>query len=353
LVEQWSLAEWEHHVRLARRLRLLGRLGESVMAAGLLDRVPAQPRRHLEAEVRFSRWRTGALLWTLERVGVALADAPYPLVLLKGAAYAGQNLPIAMGRLPSDADVLVPKYAIADAQRRLSAVGWKELELDEHDRQYYHEWSHEVPPMRHDLHGLELDLHHNILPPVAHTRVDAQKLLTRLMPSCWPRWQVLGSADQVLHSAAHLFHDSEARDRVRDIVDLDGLLRHFGTDSSFWDHLISRAQEMGLCDPLALACHFAGGWLGTPVPKQAMAEIRRLGPAAWHRAWLVPMMSALLIPTEPDNRPALSQSLAAHGLLMRYHYRRMPLSLLLPHAWHKAQQWLRQVPATSVDLPRR
>lgn len=350
---RWTLSEWEHHIRLARRLRLLGRLGEAVISEGLVDAVPAQARRHLVAEVRFSRWRTGALVWALERVGLALREAPYPLVLLKGAAYMGQQLPIALGRLPSDADVLVPKHAIADAQQRLGLAGWKEIELDDHDQRYYHEWSHEVPPMRHEAHGLELDLHHNILPPVAHARVDAAKLLSRLQPSCWPRWQVLDPADQVLHSAAHLFHDSEARDRVRDIVDLDGLLRHFGAGPAFWGRLVDRADELGLGEPLALACHFTTRWLGTPVPEAALKDIRRMGPGAWQRAWLVPMMTALLRPTEPDARPALAQSVAARGLLARYHYRRMPLSLLLPHAWHKAAQSFRRAQPAAIDPPRR
>ncbi len=104
---------------------------------------------------------------------------------------------------------------LPDAQARLLAAGWQVLELDEHDRRYYREWSHEVPPLRHPQHRMELDLHHNILPPVARTRVDADVLLARLQPSKWPDWQVLHPVDQVLHSAAHFSWISEARDRVR------------------------------------------------------------------------------------------------------------------------------------------
>jgi HAMP domain-containing protein len=331
----WTLPEWEHRIRLARRLRLLGRLAESLDAARIIDRVPAPAARHLVAELRYTRWRSGALVWALERVARLLADAPYPLVLLKGAAYIGQDLPIAKGRMPSDVDILVPREHIADAQSRLAAGGWSETELDAHDQRYYHEWSHEVPPMRHDLHGLELDLHHNILPPVAHTRVDAARLLAHLQPSQWPRWQVLQPVDQVLHSATHLFHDSEARDRVRDIVDIDGLLRHFGRDPAFWDALVVRADELGFQDALAVGCHFARAWLDTPVPHGAWRRIRDAGPGAVHRAWLLPLMRTLLTPTDPDARPPLRQDIAAQLLLVRYHYRRMPLRILLPHLWHK------------------
>ncbi len=331
----WSLGEWERTIRLARRLRLLARLAQALTDAGLLEQVPLQPRRLLLAEQRLSLARTTAMTWALKRVGDVLGDAAYPAVLLKGAAYIGQALRIAAGRMPSDVDILVPHSHLEDARARLVEAGWSETELDEHDRQYYREWSHEIPPMRHPVHAIELDLHHNILPPVARTRVDAGMLLQRLRPSHWPAWQVLCPQDQVLHSAAHLFQDSEARDRVRDLVDLDGLLRHFGAEPGFWAELTSRAQALGLSEQLALACHFCTGWLGTPVPEEAARAIAALGPSAMRRAWLLPLLARILTPTEPDDMPALSQDLAATALLARYHYNRMPMRLLLPHLWHK------------------
>jgi hypothetical protein len=259
----------------------------------------------------------------------------YPRVLLKGAAYIGQGLPIAAGRLPSDLDILIPLAHLPDALARLEQAGWSAGEVDEHTRRYYHEWSHEVPPMTHPLHRIELDLHHNILPPVARTHVDANLLLDRLQPSRWTAWQVLDPVDQVLHSAAHLFLDSEARDRLRDLVDMDGLLRHFGASQGFWDRLAPRAQSLGLTEELALACHFSTRLLGTPVPQSTARSIAALGPSALRRAWLLPLLGAILTPTEPDDRPRRTQDLAATLLLTRYHLNRLPLRLLLPHLWHK------------------
>ncbi len=337
LALQWPPEEWQRVVRLARRLRLLARLAEALEGAGLLDQVPAPARRHLLAEQRVSRWRTGAMLWALERVARALDGTPYPRVLLKGAAYAGQALPLAAGRLPSDVDILVPAAHLQDAQQRLQDAGWAAYELDSHDQRYYREWSHEVAPMRHPAHAIELDLHHDILPPIARTHVEIGLLLSRLAPSRWPGWQVLDPLDQVLHSAAHLFHDSELRDRVRDLVDLDGMMRHFGQQPDFWPQLVLRARELGLCESLALACHWTTRWLGTPVPAEVQAEIVRLGPTRWQRAWMLPLLRRVLTPTEPNALPAWSQSAAAIVLLARYHRNRLPLRLLLPHLWHKVR----------------
>lgn len=350
LALQWSLAEWEYVVRLARRLRLLARLGASLEAAGITDRVPAPVRRHLLGEQRLSSWRTQAMVWALDRIGATLGSQPYSRVLLKGAAYIGQDLPIAVGRLPSDVDILVPQAHLPDAQARLLAAGWQELKLDEHDRRYYREWSHEVPPLRHPQHRMELDLHHNILPPVARTRVDADVLLARLQPSKWPDWQVLQPVDQVLHSAAHLFLDSEARDRVRDLIDLDGLLRHFGTQVSFWPELVERAQSIGLTEPLALACHFCVSWFATPVPEEILTRVAGLGPSALRGAWLLPVIGRILTPTGPDQSAPWQQEVAAGIFLARYHRNRMPLRLLVPHLWHKLRPKVRSVDAAGVVL---
>ena len=324
-------------MRLGRRLRLLGRLAESLSAANLLDCVPPQPRRHLVGELQLSRARTAAMLWTMDRVAAALNEAPYPRVLLKGAAYVGQDLSISTGRLPSDLDILVPKIDISDAQLRLKSAGWNEVELDNHDRRYYYEWSHEVPPMWHPLLTVELDLHHNILPPVGRTPIDADVLLSRLQPSKWATWQVLHPLDQVLHSAVHLFLDSEARDRMRDLVDLDGLFRHFGAHPDFWRDLPERAQELGLGESLALASHYTAIWLDTPMPEGFLRTIAAKGPTGWRRASLLMMFDRILIPTEPDQAAPWLQDIAAALQLVRYHRQRMPIGSLLTHVWHKVR----------------
>lgn len=336
-VLHWSLGEWDHAIRLSRRLRLLGRLAEAVACSVGMTGLPEPVARQLQAEINFSRWRTRTLCWALEHVATAWADAPYPRVLLKGAAYIAQDLTIARGRLPSDIDVLVPRDRIADAQSRLVAAGWREVALDAHDRHYYHELSHEAPPMRHPRHGLELDLHHNILPPVARTHVDAALLLERVQASPWPGWHVLHPVDQVLHCAAHLFQDSELTDRLRDLVDLDELLRCHGSNASFWQQLPSRARQIGLGVPLALGCHFATHWFKTPMPAEAGESLNAMLPGRLQRAWLFPALEATLRPTAPDDRPSAAQRLGALALLARYHTTRMPLRHLLPHLWHKAR----------------
>jgi hypothetical protein len=332
-VLDWSLADWDRVVRLARRHRLLARLACRIDAAGLGQAVPAPVRSHLRAARTLSEYRMRALRWAAERLPEMLDHPSHPLVLLKGAAYIAQGLPIADGRLPSDLDILIPKRHLVEVRFRLAAAGWREPALNEHDRRYYLEWSHELPPMTHPRHGVELDVHHNILPPRDGRMPDADRLFERLLPSRLPPWQVLCPVDQFLHSAAHLFFDSEPRDRVRDLVDLDGLVREFAGRATFWDELSARALELRLAEPLVLACRFTSSWLGTPVPEPLRSSPP--GASAASPAWVRAAMAAVLTPTEPDRQDALGKRLASAALLARYHWHRMPLRRLVPHLWRK------------------
>lgn len=332
----WTLPAWSRVVRLARSLRLLARLAEALGDADLDDQLPHPVRQHLVAERRRSRARLRSLNWTIDNVGLALRRLAAPKVLLKGAAYVGQQLPIARGRLPSDLDILVPKASLTQAQELLAAQDWQEVDLDAHDQRYYRDWSHEVPAMHNARFELELDLHHGILPPVAATTVDPALLLARCVPSGVPGWQVLCPVDQVLHSAAHLFLDSELRGRIRDLVDLKGLMEWFGRHPAFWADLEERALELGLEAPLAQALHYTQSWVAADVPPALQERMRRRALPPLKQAWLLPLLDTVMLPPEPDDDEPVARRMAARCLLARYHWNRLPLHLLVPHLLHKS-----------------
>lgn len=327
----WTLAEWQLAVHQGRRLRLLARLARALEAADLLGQVPEQPLRHLRAELHLSRWRTAALSWTQEQVGEALRPLGARAVLLKGAAYLAQELPNAPGRLPSDLDILLPREQLARAAELLQRAGWREKDLDEHDRRYYLEWSHELPPMHHPVLPLELDVHHNILPATRRLRIDAARLFDAVRSVGNGPWAVLAPADQLLHCAAHLFFDAEPRDRVRDLVDFDALLRHFGAVPGFDEGLVTRAAELGLREPLTLGLRFAAGWFDAPLPaplRAAMAGGPRL--VAVHG-----LMRRLILPGPPGEPAPPGQGVAAALVMARYQLDRLPPRVLAAHLLHR------------------
>lgn len=57
----------------------------------------------------------------------------------------------------------------------------------------------------------------------------------------------------MLHSACHLFHEGEWGHGLRDLVDLDAMLRAFAAEPGFWSTLLVRAQDLNLGRPLYLA----------------------------------------------------------------------------------------------------
>ena len=71
------------------------------------------------------------------------------------------------------------------------------------------------------------------------------------------RLRVLCPADMVLHSATHLFHNEDLSQGLRDLADLDSLLRHFGQEPGFWEELPRRAAELDLARPLYYGLRYA------------------------------------------------------------------------------------------------
>jgi hypothetical protein len=146
----------------------------------------------------------------------------------------------------------------------------------------------------------------------------------------------------ILHSTTHLFFDGEFHHGLRDLVDLDDLVRHFAAqDAGFWATLADRAFEMDLARPLHYGLRYAQRILGTPVPAEVTAALRSAGPNPLLRPVMDALFSRALMPEHPSCSDALTP-LSRWLLYVRGHYLRMPLRLLIPHltrkAWRRAEK---------------
>ncbi|HVC11496.1 MAG TPA: nucleotidyltransferase family protein [Burkholderiales bacterium] len=341
----WPLARWEALVRQARRANLLSRLAVLLDADGLLQSVPEAPRAHLDAARTVSQAQEEAVRREVAYVYQALAPTGAEIVLLKGAAYLFAGLPAARGRVFSDVDILVPGVALGQVEAALMLHGWATTHHDPYDQRYYRRWMHELPPMQHITRGTVLDVHHAILPTTARLKPDSAKLLAASRPLAGePRLRVLAPADMVLHSATHLFFNEELGSGLRDLADLDSLLRHFGRQPGFWEQLAGRAREMDLTRPLYYALRYATRILRTPVPATALraAEIGRPSPLL--RRLMDVLYLRALRPDHPGAADRLTP-LARHSLYVRAHWLRMPPVLLVYHLGVKA--FRRESPGTA------
>ena len=210
------------------------------------------------------------------------------------------------------------------------------VRVEERDERYYRKWMHEIPPMRHVKRGTVIDVHHAILPKTARIKVDSDRMREAAVavPGTEGVW-TFAPVDMVLHSATHLFHEGELDNGLRDLVDLDSLLRHFGTRAEFWEQLVPRAIDVGLTRPLYYALRHASQMLLTPVPPAVMEAASVGAPGAMLGAFADFSYRRALLPDHAtcDDR----WTPVARGLLfLRSHWMRMPLPLLLYHLARKA-----------------
>lgn len=329
-------SEWEGLLRTARRANLLSRVACIVHDIGYLEQLAPKVRDHLGSALRVAESNQLSVLQEVRKVRSALAEQRVPVVLLKGAAYIAGELAPAPGRLLSDIDIMVPVGQLQVAERELVAHGWMPTKFDTYDQRYYRQWMHELPPLRHLERGTNLDVHHTILPPTAALKPDVSKLWAEVV--ALPSYEgvfVLSPADMVLHSATHLFHDGELENGLRDLVDMDALIRQSDNDGSFPERLVQRAIELDLSRPLFYALRYCTALLGTPFPEQASILAEKNGSPG---SLLVRLMDILIVRSICavfiSETPKMTH-IAKFAMYVRSHYLRMPIYLLIPHLIRK------------------
>jgi hypothetical protein len=262
-------------------------------------------------------------LWEAEMARRALAPLGVPVILLKGTAYAAAGLEAGRGRSIGDLDILVPRAALPDVERALLAAGWEWVKEDSYDDQYYRRWMHELPPLIHRERDRMIDVHHAILPLTARPKPDMGAMIADRV-ALGNGLSVLSSPDMIVHAAAHLFADGDLAGGLRNLWDIDRLLREFaGRDPGFWPVLRERSTRHGLLQAVARAVRLAHRLYGTPSgwggsnAADGLYRRRLLARDGWGRS----------------RRP-----LTRLGFYVRSHWLRMPPGMLARHLWVKARK---------------
>lgn len=335
-VANLTLAEWDLLIRQARSADLLGRIAERINDLGLMGRVPPAPRMHLESVRVLVAAQSRAVRREVGSIVAALSSLGHEVILLKGAAYLLAELPPASGRLFTDIDILVPRARLPKVESELMLHGWISTHRHPYDQRYYREWMHELPPMQHIERQTVIDVHHAIVPATARLKSDAAAIIAAAVPVAdQPGVRVLAPTDMVLHSATHLFYNEEFSHGMRDLSDMDLLLRHFGVDADFWAQLLKRAEQLGLMRPLYYCLRHAVRIFATPVPAAVMQATVRTAPAPWVAGLMDLLWTVALRPPHPSLAGPFD-SVADSLLYYRAHWVKMPLPLLAYHILHKA-----------------
>jgi hypothetical protein len=293
-------------------------------------------RAHLESARVLTSHQRQAVAWETRHIGEALIPLGVPVILLKGAAYAMADLAAARGRLFGDIDVLVPRDSLNQAEAALMLHGWGSGGTDPYDVRYYRRWMHELPPMAHRKRGTVVDVHHNILPLTARHCPSVELLLNASIPVSGTGFHVLSPCDMIIHSATHLFHEGELQNGLRDLFDLDALIRELSLDQAdFWSILTARARTLGLAWPLHLALRYAQSMLGTEVPNEVCGELARASKLGGSAQRILDAMYSRALKPDHSLCDDLSTQVARVGIYLRSHYLRMPIGLLSRHLGRK------------------
>ncbi|WP_323744858.1 nucleotidyltransferase domain-containing protein [Noviherbaspirillum soli] len=334
-LRELSLAEWDLLLRQARAAQLLARIA-LLAKRHAPDAIAPQAVPHFEGALLVAQRHREAVEWEITQIGQALGSAGLPLILLKGAAYLAAGAPAASGRSFADIDILVPKARINQAEAALMMHGWATSHHSAYDDRYYRAWMHELPPMQHGRRMTVVDVHHAILPTTASSKPDSARLIAAARPLPGrPGVLVLAPVDMVIHSACHLFHEEELEKGLRDLSDLDLLLRDFATLPGFWSELLARASELDLERAVFYALRFSAHLLGTPVPPATLQAAARLAPGPMTMRLMDALYGRALLPHHPSCGDGFT-GLARRLLFVRAHWLRMPPGLLVRHLAHKA-----------------
>lgn len=313
-----EVRDWTSLLTVARAESLIGSLAWRLEHS----EVPQKVAEILELARQDSDQARAQALWEAEMARRSLAPLGEPVVLLKGTAYAAARLDAGLGRSIGDLDIMAPRDSMDSVQEALLAAGWEWVKEDEYDDLYYRRWMHELPPLIHKERDRMIDVHHTILPLTARPKPDAAAMLADsvVLPD---GLRILSPADMVIHSAAHLFADGDLAGGLRNLWDIDRLLRGFAADDpDFWSKLDERAKGHGLLSAVNRAGRLANDLYATPIPEgwrirggaDALFKARLLARNGWGQA----------------TRPALR-----FAFYVRSHWLRMPPAMLARHLWTK------------------
>ncbi len=293
------------------------------LIASLALRVEGQPVPPRAAEI-LADARAAAeqgrvrALWEAEMAWRALAPLDVPVVLLKGTAFVAADMEAGQGRFIGDLDILVPRDRLDEVEQALLGVGWVWVKDNPYDALYYRQWMHELPPLIHRDRDRMIDVHHTILPPTAKPKPDAAALIgdSIALPT---GLRILLPHDIIVHAAAHLFADGDLAGGMRNLWDIDRLVRQFGAGEA----LMERARLHGLVPAVTRALRLTAHIYGTPVDAGRL----RLSDRFYARRLLA-----------RDGWGRETRKLTRLAFYIRSHWIRMPPLLLARHLWIKARR---------------
>ncbi|MCG7499394.1 nucleotidyltransferase family protein [Vibrio sp. Of7-15] len=265
-----------------------------------------------------------------------LTPITHPFVYLKGAAYHLAGFEEFSGRFIGDIDILISEESLPRTEKVLMGSGWITTKINSYDNKFYREYSQEIPPLKHLERGTELDVHFNILPKTLKQSRPGEIWLNHSIPlsDSNPNCRILKPEAMVLHSAIHLFYESEYHKGTRDLYDLYLLFTRFQKDPSFWHNLIQTTDELDNGDAIFIALRYCASIFHLSVPAHVISHYQQFSANSAYQMMLDLAFTRIFCCSFPPDKQ-LGHVQTETFLYLRGHLKRMPLKLLIPHLTRK------------------
>jgi hypothetical protein len=244
-----SAADWTDLLQQARSLGLTAQLRALFVRNSLFQQLPATVQRHCDWGWRYYQKQQASLFNELLQLEPCLAQASYPCVLLKGAAYQALGLAVSEGRLYSDIDLLVYRQQLNDCKAKLFFAGFFEPEMSAYDKHFYLELSHENPPLYHVKRGTAIDLHFALFPLAGQKKLATEHVFQHANPIASSCLQTPSLSYLYIHAAIHFFWQEEQHKLVKDLIDLDLLCSELA-GQQLLTQLLCDSEQFGALEPV-------------------------------------------------------------------------------------------------------
>lgn len=319
----------------ARYFNMLAQLKPVFGTSGEWDALSPKVKQHINAAYTIFTHQQTRLLYEKRHFQQLFCSLNIEWTYLKGAAYHLAHFPEFHGRLMSDIDILVKESSLPKLEKALQKQGWLPTHLNDYDQKFYRQWSQEIPPMRHLHRRTELDLHFNIVPKTLKESPDPILLLAQTLEIDVSSGKILNPPAMVVHSAIHLFYESDFSKGTRDLYDLYLLLTKFSTQPDFWKDLMRLQTQIGNGDSVFYALRYCQQAFQLTIPEQVQDFYQQYQPNRIKSKLADFAFKRAFIYSYPEHR-LLGHQIAVWMLYVRGHLKRMPLRLLLPHLLRKS-----------------
>ncbi len=320
----------------ARYFNMLAQLKYLCESRGCWSSLPKKFKAQLSSASLFYENQRRKLDIEAEEITKVLTPLNVQWMYLKGGAYHLNGMVGFSGRMMNDIDILVEESAISRVESAFKDNSWVSAKISNYDEKFYRSWSQEIPPLRHLYRQVELDVHFNILPKTLKETVDGRYLFEQAVSiDSRPNQKVLKPHAMLIHSAIHLFYESEYHKGLRDLYDIWILIENYSTQEGFWDELIDLQSKVGNEESVYLALRYSQMVYDAAIPSEVLEYYECYKPNKFYLLTLDFCFLNVFTSVYPPHRK-FGQGIAESILYLRGHLKRMPLRLLIPHLTKKS-----------------